>query len=93
MKKKAVDQYPKSIIIISRILAAVPVLISVVWLIYVIATKKSVALGQAGLMLAPMRETTPLIAGLVIFTVGYIMFLHIVFGEQIKRWIVKNMHR
>jgi len=43
-----------------------------------------------GLKLSPAENTTPIIIGLVLFQVGYIIFMIMMFGEDIKAFFTKH---
>jgi len=61
--------------------ALLPLILSVVWLIVLMLPAKI----AGGVALSPARST-PLIIGLVIFIIGYVAFLSMMFSEDIKEW-------
>ncbi len=58
--------------------ALLPIVLSVAWIVLLGMPAKNV-----GLALSPARST-PLVVGLVIFIVGYVAFLFMMFSEDIK---------
>ncbi len=65
------------------ILLSMPLVIAVIWLIYVIAASKTFTLA-GGAQLAPVRDITPLVVGLGVFISGYIIFMFLMFSEDLK---------
>ncbi|MBW2980440.1 hypothetical protein KY360_03425 [Candidatus Woesearchaeota archaeon] len=66
-----------------------PLIIAMVWLIYVIVSSKTFTLA-GGARLAPIRDTTPLIIGLCVFIGGYMLFMFMMFSEDIKEMFSKK---
>lgn len=62
-----------------------PIIISFVWLIYLELALTSIPLGT---MLSP-SEIEPLIISLIIFIIGYLLFLSLMFFEEIKKFLSK----
>lgn len=92
MKKKAkmqrkriepVTTFPKRAV--KAIFLVMPAVISFAWLTYLKLTNKTIILSKSGaMMLAPPRDSQQLALGLVIFTVGYLLFLFVLFFSNIK---------
>ena len=76
--------------IIIRIMLAMPLILSICWLVYIKATEDS---GPYG-FLSPPIDNKPLIIGLVLFTSGYLLFLGMMFGHDVLEWFAefKNRH-
>ena len=70
--------------IIKAIFLIMPAVISFVWLTYLKLTDKTIVISKAGLMLAPYRDSQQLALGLLIFTIGYLIFLFVLFFSNIK---------
>ena len=64
--------------------ALLPIVLSAAWLIALALPAKY----TGGYALGPSRSTTPLIIGLVIFIIGYLTFLSMMFSVDIKDWYV-----
>jgi len=69
---------------IRNFILTIPAMISLGLIAY-IKLQQRTALGS--LMLSPPRDSGPLIASLIIFTVGYLLFLFMIFFEDIKNSI------
>ncbi len=66
--------------------ALLPLMLSVVWLA-ILSVK------PAGVAALSPATSTPLVIGLVIFTVGYVAFLSMMFSEDIKEWYEHLRHK
>lgn len=70
-----------------KIVLGVPILLSMSWIFYLQYGQKA----YYGMELLSPVDTTPLMIALIIFTFGYIIFLLIMFSENIHdiiwRWI------
>ena len=66
-----------------------PLIIAMIWLVYVLASSKTFTL-VGGARLAPIRDTTPLIIGLCVFIGGYMLFMLMMFSEDIKEMFSKK---
>lgn len=66
-----------------------PVLISVSWIAYLQYTRYNYS--YYGMELLSPANTTPLIAALAIFTIGYIIFLLLMFSENIQEFIWRRL--
>jgi len=67
------------------VLALLPLVFSLAWLISLMLTKYTLVLGQQGIMLSPVQNIRPIIVSLVIFMSGYVVFLVFIFSENIRR--------
>lgn len=74
----------KKILIVST--SVVPIVLSVAWLVVLGIKPRGVV------ALSPARST-PLVVGLVIFIIGYIAFLSMMFSEDIKEWFDHLRHK
>ncbi|MDP7141000.1 MAG: hypothetical protein QF506_01430 [Candidatus Woesearchaeota archaeon] len=88
-KKKVKSKLPikkgkKKVDIIRRILILLPLTLCFLWVISLIAKQKLIYLPNIGLKLSPIRDSAPLITGLVIFMCGYMLFLAILYFEDLK---------
>lgn len=66
-----------------------PLVIAIIWLVYVIVANKTFTLA-GGAQLAPVKDTAPLVIGLSLFAAGYILFMLLMFSEDIKEMFVKK---
>tara|TARA_Y100000310_G_C20684803_1_gene818273 strand:- start:3398 stop:3748 length:351 start_codon:yes stop_codon:yes gene_type:complete len=76
--------------IIRKILIFLPLTLCTLWVISLIAKQKLIYLPNIGLKLSPIRDSTPLITGLVIFICGYLLFLAILYFEDLKGFFNKK---
>lgn len=67
-----------------KIVLAVPILLSMSWIFYLKYGQKA----YYGMELLSPVDTTPLMIALIIFTVGYIIFLLMMFSESIHELIL-----
>lgn len=71
-----------------KVILALPVMLSVSWIVYLQYNHYSYS--YYGMeMLAP-ADTTPLVIALIIFTFGYIIFLLMMFSENIKEFFARK---
>jgi|TARA_B100000315_G_scaffold256759_1_gene303508 hypothetical protein len=70
--------------LIRKFLISLPLVLCALWIISLILKQKLIYLPNIGLKLSPIRDNTPLIMGLVIFIAGYLLFLSILYFEDIK---------
>ncbi|MBW2984351.1 hypothetical protein KY361_04505 [Candidatus Woesearchaeota archaeon] len=68
---------------------SLPLVIAVVWLIFILAANKTFTLA-GGAQLAPVRDMEPLIIGLSVFIVGYVLFIVMMFYDDIKEMFWKK---
>ena len=71
------------------ILWFLPLVLAIVWLVYIRVTKTR---GVEGTFLSPINNT-PLIIALIIFVVGYLLFLFMLFFSDIKEMILATRKR
>jgi hypothetical protein len=77
---------------VTKIIALLmPLILAVIWLLYVVIANKTVLLGERGMQLAPVRDTAPLVIGLSVFIIGYVVFVVMMFSEDIKDIMPKKM--
>ena len=89
-KKEAMTHHPK-ISAGKKIVLALPIVLSVSWMIYLQYTRYNyLNYGYSGEMMAP-ASIMPVMVALIIFTVGYILFLFLMFSENIKEYFA-NRH-
>lgn len=74
--------------IITKVLLILPALLSASWLVYI--KLKGNIIGEDGVMLSPPVDSGMLIAVLGIFTAGYVVFLLLMFSEEIKEFFSKH---
>ena len=67
-------------------LLALPPLIALVMVGITIFTNKAVIVAPEGLMLSPVKDTSPLILSLSIFIIGYLIFISMLFKNSIKNF-------
>ena len=78
--------------IITKIILVLPALLSMGWLLYLkLWGGKTIIIGE-GVSLSPPVNTNMLIAALSIFTVGYVIFLLMMFSEEIREFFA-NHHK
>jgi hypothetical protein len=63
-----------------------PLLASFAWLISVITHKITVIPTVHGLRLSPSRNITPIVTGLLLFQTGYIVFMLMMFKDEITEF-------
>jgi len=81
-KIRIINTFPQRII--KSLFLVMPALVSFVWLTYLKLTNKTIIISQSGIMLAPPKDTQQLALGLLIFTIGYLIFLFVLFFSNIK---------
>lgn len=72
-----------------KMLLGLPVLLSVSWIFYLQYDKYTYA--YSGMELLSPSNTTPLMIALIIFTIGYIIFLLLMFSENIQDFIWRRL--
>jgi hypothetical protein len=77
---------------ITKIIALLmPLILAIIWLLYVVIANRTVLLGERGMQLAPVRDTAPLVIGLSVFILGYVVFVVMMFSEDLKEMMPKKM--
>lgn len=71
-----------------KIVLALPVLLSASWIFYLQYNKYTYS--YYGMELLSPVNTAPLMIALIIFTAGYIIFLLLMFSENIKEFFIKK---
>jgi len=69
-----------------KIVLALPILLSASWIFYLQYNKYA----YYGIELLSPANTAPLMIALIIFTIGYIIFLLLMFSENIKEFFIKK---
>jgi len=77
--------------IMYAVLLILPLALAIVWLYYIKLTEKAAGIG-VGTFLSPVNNQ-PIIMGLSIFTVGYTIFLLIMFYSNLKEVISHTFHK
>ncbi len=72
-----------------KILLILPVLMSVSWIVYLQYDKY--VYSYYGMELLSPVNTTPLMIALIIFTIGYLLFLLLMFSENIHDFIWRRL--
>ena len=67
-----------------------PLVIAIIWLIIIVSSNRTILLGDGGAQLAPISDTEPLIIGLSVFVVGYMLFMVMMFYDDINTFFVRN---
>jgi len=67
-----------------KVLLGMPVLLSTSWMFYIQYNQRA----YSGMELLSPSNTAPLMIALVLFTVGYMIFLSMMFSENIKEFLV-----
>ena len=70
-------------------LLSTPLIISVIWLIVIVSSSQTFTLA-GGAHLAPVSDKEPLIIGLSVFILGYLLFIFLMFSEDIKEMFSKK---
>jgi len=70
--------------LVRRFLILIPLALCLLWVISLIARQKLIYLPDIGFKFSPIKDNTPLIIGLVIFICGYLLFLSMLYFENLK---------
>ncbi|MBU0629277.1 MAG: hypothetical protein KKC75_08885 [Nanoarchaeota archaeon] len=90
IKKEAIIHHPK-LSAGKKIILSLPVVMSVSWMIYLQYVRYNyMTYGYSGEMMAP-ASIMPVMTALILFTAGYILFLAMMFSENIKEYFA-NRH-
>ncbi len=79
------EETPQKRKTIYMMLLFLPLVLAVAWLVYLKITAEAAGIG-AGTFLSP-SDNAPLILGLVIFTLGYLFFLGMMFSSNIREMV------
>ncbi|MFH2028689.1 MAG: hypothetical protein ABIJ08_06100 [Nanoarchaeota archaeon] len=74
---------------LTKIILALPAILSASWIAFMGLQNKVIPV-EEGVYLSPPMETNMLVTALSIFTIGYVVFLLLMFSEDIKEFIVKH---
>ena len=86
MKKKEAFKHHPKMSLWKKVVLGLPVLLSMSWIFYLQAAPAD----YGGELLAPVNPA-PLIAALVIFTIGYVIFLFLMFSENIQDFLWRRI--
>jgi hypothetical protein len=86
MKHKHIKKRRKAYII----LLGLPPLLALGMIGVISFTNKVLIVVPEGLMLSPVKDASPLILSLSIFIVGYIIFIGLLFKDNIEKFIFKK---
>lgn len=75
------------------VLALLPLVFSLAWLISTLISSMTISIGSDGFMLSPIQNKGPIVISLVMFMAGYALFLLFVFSSNIRNTIVKITHK
>jgi|TARA_B100002003_G_C14063743_1_gene511984 hypothetical protein len=90
MKKTSVKERRKTY----AFLLALPPTIALIMIGIVSFTHKAIVIAPEGLMMSPVKDTSPLILSLSIFILGYLVFISLLFKDSIHLFFVeKVMHK
>lgn len=65
-------------------LLTLPPVLALAMIAVVSFTNKAVVIAPEGIMLSPMKDSSPLILSLTIFIFGYLVFIGLLFKDSIK---------
>jgi hypothetical protein len=60
-----------------------PLFLSIAWLVCVATNSVTVAAADTGLKLSKSSNAAPIIIGLILFKIGYITFIYLMFKEEV----------
>jgi len=60
-----------------------PLFLSTAWLISVTRNRVTVIATDSGLKLSPSHHITPIVIGLILFKAGYLLFIYLMFKEEV----------
>ena len=78
--------------IISKAILILPAILSLGWIGYISYRSKNPLISEGGILLSPPVDTNMLMVALSIFTVGYVVFLLMMFSEDIKDFFSRHKH-
>ena len=84
MKKKHVKKRKQAYIV----LLALPPVLALGMIGVISFTKKAIVIAPQGLMLSPVKDTSPLILSLSIFIIGYMIFIGLLFKDNLKKLVL-----
>jgi hypothetical protein len=86
MKKKHIEERKRAY----SFLLALPPIVALFMIGFVSYTNKAVVIAQQGVMLSPVKDSSPLILSLSIFIIGYMVFIGLLFKENIKNFFIHS---
>jgi hypothetical protein len=69
-----------------KVLLGMPVLLSTSWMFYIQYNQRA----YSGMELLSPANTAPLMIALVLFTIGYVIFMLMMFSENIREFLAKK---
>jgi hypothetical protein len=90
MKKKHIEERKKAY----ALLLMLPPLAALIMIGVITFTEKTLVVAPEGLMLSPVKDSSPLIISLTIFIVGYFVFVGFLFKDDVKQaWYHKILRK
>ena len=86
MKKKHIKKRRQAYIV----LLALPPILALGMIGVLSFTNKAIVLAPNGLMLSPVKDASPLILSLSIFIIGYLIFIGLLFKENIAKFVIRK---
>jgi hypothetical protein len=87
MKKSSVKERRKTY----TFLLSLPPTVALVLIGIISFTNKVVVIAPEGLMMSPVKDTSPLILSLLIFIIGYLLFIGLLFKDSVHMFIIENI--
>ena len=84
MKKSSVKERRKTY----AFLLALPPIIALIMMGVISFTHQSIVIAPEGLMMSPVKDTSPLILSLSIFIIGYMIFIGLLFKDNLKKLVL-----
>jgi hypothetical protein len=70
------------------LLLSLPLVMAIAWVISIVNSQK-LLITDVGLRLSPIRDSAPLLRGLFVFMGAYLVFLGVIFHENLREFFVK----
>jgi|TARA_B100002003_G_scaffold250628_1_gene290740 hypothetical protein len=86
-KKKHVKKRRQAYIV----LLALPPILALGMIGVISFTNQAIVIAPEGLMLSPVRDASPLILTLSIFIVGYLVFIGLLFKDNLEKFFIKKI--
>ena len=87
MKKVEEKMKQKEITPTKAIVAMIPLIASFALLVHLKMRQAGISAGEGGEMLAPPIETSSMVTAVVIFMLGYLLFMTVMFYENIREGV------
>ena len=87
MKKSSVKERRKTY----AFLLALPPTIAFIMIGVISFTNQAIIIAPEGLMLSPVKDTSPLILSLSIFIIGYLIFISLLFKDSIHAFFIEKI--